>query len=303
MNPPDQLDRVAQERHGSPAPGTAQKRSLSPLHNHAIWFALLVGICYFPVIGNILNQWTSNDDMSHGFFVPLIVGYIVWERRAELLSVEIRSSGWGLAVLAFGGILACAGALAAEIFTERIALLVTITGLIWYLGGTALLRRLAFPLALLCFMLPLPGLLYKQITFPLQILASRIAEQGLEMLGHMVLREGNIIEMAGWQISVIEACSGVRSLLSLAFFSLAYAYLFHPGVWMRWALLAAAVPIAVLANSSRIVLTGILGEYDPRLAEGFFHGMSGWVVFVVAIAMLAALERALRLLIRRGSRA
>lgn len=272
---------------------------LTPLQKYLVWFSLLIVICYFPVIGNITWQWVSNDDMSHGFFVPLIVGYIVWERRSELFSVDIKRSGWGLAFLIVGGILACLGALAAEIFTQRVALMVTIGGLVWYLGGGALLRRLAFPLTLLCFMLPLPGLLYKQITFPLQILASRIAEQGLELLGHIVLREGNIIEMAGWQISVIEACSGVRALLSLAFFSLAYAYLFHPQVWMRWALLAAAFPIAVLANSSRIVLTGILGEYDPRLAEGFFHGMSGWAVFVIAILMLALTERVLR---RFGSR-
>jgi exosortase len=277
--------------------------TLAPLHRYAIWFAALTGLCYYPVIRNITHQWFSNDDMSHGFFVPLIVGYIVWERRSQLREISLQPSRWGLAVLALGGVLACIGALAAEIFTQRVALMVTIAGLIWAFGGGALVRGLAFPLALLSFMLPLPGLLYKQITFPLQILASRIAEHGLEMLGHLVLREGNIIEMAGWQISVIEACSGVRALLSLAFFSLAYAYLFHPKVWMRWALLAAAFPIAVLANSSRIVLTGILGEYDPRLAEGFFHGMSGWAVFVIAIVMLAITERLLRLLDRGGASA
>lgn len=277
--------------------------SLTPLQHYAIWFAALAGLCYYPVIRNITHQWFSNDDMSHGVFVPLIVGYIMWERRGQLSGIDLKPSRWGLAVLALGGALACIGALAAEIFTQRVALLVTIVGLVWSFGGGALVRGLAFPLVLLSFMLPLPGLLYKQITFPLQILASRIAEHGLEMLGHLVLREGNIIEMAGWQISVIEACSGVRALLSLAFFSLAYAYLFHPKVWMRWALLAAAFPIAVLANSSRIVLTGILGEYDPRLAEGFFHGMSGWAVFVIAIVMLAVTERLLRLLDRGGATA
>jgi exosortase len=276
---------------------------LTQLHRCAIWSAVLVGLCYYPVIRNITRQWFSDDDMSHGVFVPLIVGYIVWERRGQLRAIDPRPSRWGLAVLALGGVLACAGALAAEIFTQRVALMVTITGLVWSCGGGALVRALAFPLALLCFMLPLPGLLYKQITFPLQILASRIAEHGLEMLGHLVLREGNIIEMAGWQISVIEACSGIRALLTLAFFSLAYAYLFHPKAWMRWALLAATVPIAVLANSSRIILTGILGEYDARLAEGFFHGMSGWAVFVIAIAMLVAAERLLRLLDRGGAKA
>lgn len=263
----------------------------------AVPWILLIGstlLCYLPVLQNIVHQWMTNDDMGHGFFVPLIVGYIVWERRHELLTGHRDPSLAGLAVLIAGGLLACVGALAAEIFTERLALMVTIVGLVYYLGGHALIRRLAFPLLLLCFALPLPGLLYKQITFPLQIIATKLAETGLELLGRTVLREGNVLEMAGRQISVIEACSGIRALLSLSFFSLSYAYLFHPRVWMRWALLAATIPIAVAANSIRIIITALLGEYDERLAEGFFHSMSGWGVFVIAIVMLAATEQIMR---------
>ncbi|GIU78051.1 MAG: hypothetical protein KatS3mg005_1289 [Bryobacteraceae bacterium] len=193
---------------------------------------------------------------------------------------------------------ACVGALAAEIFTERVALVGTVAGLVWYLGGTELMRRLRFPLLLLCFALPLPGLLHKQITFPLQLVATRLAEWGLELTGRTVLREGNVLELAGRMISVVEACSGIRALMALEFFALAYAYLFHEKVWMRWALAAAAVPVAVVANSGRVMATALLGEVDPRLAEGFYHGLEGWAVFVVAMAMLIGVERVLRRWVR-----
>jgi exosortase len=256
--------------------------------------AALVAVCYWPVIGNIVHQWQSDDNMAHGWFVPVIVGYIVWERREELAGVEIGKSAWGLGLLMGRGVVACVGALAAEIFTERVALVGTVAGLVWYLGGTELMRRLRFPLLLLCFALPLPGLLHKQITFPLQLVATRLAEWGLELTGRTVLREGNVLELAGRMISVVEACSGIRALMALEFFALAYAYLFHEKVWMRWALAAAAVPVAVVANSGRVMATALLGEVDPRLAEGFYHGLEGWEVFVVAMAMLIGVERVLR---------
>lgn len=259
------------------------------------WLALLVAVCYWPVIGNIVHQWQSDDNMAHGWFVPVIVGYIVWERREELAGAGIgKGSGWGLGVLIGSGVTACLGALAAEIFTERLALLGTVAGLVWYVGGDEVFRRLRFPLLLLFFALPLPGLLHKQITFPLQLAATRLAEWGLELTGRTVLREGNVLELAGRMISVVEACSGIRALMALEFFALAYAYLFHEKVWMRWALAAAAVPVAVVANSGRVMATALLGEVDQRLAEGFYHGLEGWAVFVVAMGMLIGVERVLR---------
>ena len=259
------------------------------------WLALLVAVCYWPVIGNIVHQWQSDDNMAHGWFVPVIVGYIAWERREELAGARIgKRSGWGLALLIGSGVVACLGALAAEIFTERLALLGTVVGLVWYLGGDEVFRRLRFPLLLLFFALPLPGLLHKQITFPLQLAATRLAEWGLEVTGRTVLREGNVLELAGRMISVVEACSGIRALMALEFFALAYAYLFHEKVWMRWALAAAAVPVAVVANSGRVMATALLGELDQRLAEGFYHGLEGWAVFVVAMGMLIGVERVLR---------
>jgi len=127
---------------------------------------------------------------------------------------------------------------------------------------------------------------YNQITFPLQLFASVVAERSLEILNIPVLREGNILELASQRLSVAEACSGIRSLLSLSFLSVVYAYFFDRKVWMRWVLLIATIPIAIVANSARVTLTGVLSEIDPALAEGFFHEAEGWVIFLVALGMM-----------------
>jgi exosortase len=150
---------------------------------------------------------------------------------------------------------------------------------------------MAFPLFLLFFMLPIPAIIYNQITFPLQLLASRLAEWSLMFIGIPVLREGNILELAGQKLSVVEACSGIRSLLTLSFLSLVYGYFFERKIWMRVLLFVATVPIAILANASRVTLTGILSEIKPELAHGFFHSASGWVIFMVALMILAVLHQ------------
>src|SRR5439155_17159153 len=138
---------------------------------------------------------------------------------------------------------------------------------------------MAFPLFVLFFMVPIPAVIYNQITFPLQSLASRSAEWALMAIGIPVLREGNILELAGQKLSVVEACSGIRSLLTLSFLSLVYGYFFEKKIWMRAVLFVATVPIAIVANASRVTLTGILSGYNPALAHGFFHSASGWVIF------------------------
>jgi exosortase len=148
-------------------------------------------------------------------------------------------------------------------------------------------------------MIPLPTVIYNQITFPLQLFASSVAERSLEVLNIPVLRDGNILELASQKLSVAEACSGIRSLLSLSFLSLVYAYFFDRKVWMRWVLLIATVPIAIIANSARVTLTGVFSEIDPSLAEGFFHEAEGWVIFVVALVMMVMVHLLLNWAYRR----
>ena len=186
------------------------------------------------------------------------------------------------------------GTLGVDLFLQRSSVLITLVGLLLITGGTELIRALAFPLLLLPFMIPFPGVVYNEITFPLQLLASQVAEGALGLLGVPVLRNGNVLELPRQSLDVAEACSGIRSLLSLSFLSLVYAYFFDKHVWMRWVLLLSTVPIAIVANAGRVTITGLLSEVNPALARGVFHDMEGWVIFLIALAMIAGFHLTLK---------
>ena len=256
-----------------------------------LWFGGLLIACYAPVLDRLVRQWNDDPDMGHGFFVPVIAGFIVWQRRHELAGIETAPNWWGLLAVAFGAAQLIVATLGAELFLARIAFVISVVGAVLVLGGAPLVRALRFPLFLLCFMVPIPAIIYNQVTFPLQLIASRLAETSLSVIGIPVLREGNILELPTQTLSVVEACSGIRSLLSLSFLSLVYGYFFDRRLWMRVLLLLATVPIAIAANASRVTLTGILSEFNAELAEGFFHSASGWVIFMVALAILVALHQ------------
>ena len=170
----------------------------------------------------------------------------------------------------------------------------SIIGIVLLLGGVRYVRVLAFPLALLFFMAPIPAILYNRITFPLQILAGQAAAGALSILDIPVLRDGNVLELSGRQLSVVEACSGIRSLLSLSFLCLVYGYFFEKRNSVRAILFVASVPVAILANAGRVALTGVLIAVKPELAAGFFHAASGWVIFMGALALLVGLHQLLK---------
>jgi exosortase len=180
--------------------------------------------------------------------------------------------------------------LGVELFLARSALIVTLVGAVLLAGGTAIFRKVAFPLFLLCFMVPIPALLFNSITFPLQILASQLAEFSLALFVP-VIRTGNILELPSGPLSVVEACSGIRSLLSLTFLSLVYGSFFEKRTGVRVALFVATIPIAILANGGRVTITGLLAEVNPDLAKGFFHESTGWVIFMLALGMLLVFHR------------
>lgn len=253
--------------------------------------AALLILAYLPVLIPLVNQWQSDEDMGHGFFVPVVAGYIAWLRKDKILATPIKPSYWGLAIIAWGAAQLIVGTLGAELFLQRTSFIITLAGCIVLTCGFRMLRALAFPLVLLLFMVPIPRIVYTRITFPLQLFASRVAEMMLSLIGIPVLRDGNVLELATQKLNVVEACSGIRSLLSLTFLSLVYGFMFDNKSWMRWALFAATIPIAIVANSGRVTITGILSYYKPELAEGFFHTMEGWVIFVVALVLLLACHR------------
>jgi exosortase len=251
------------------------------------WFSILLIGAYFPILSRLVQQWSNDEDVRHGFLVPLVALFVVWQRKEKLLELSYKPAWWGLAILAWGAAQAYLGVVGAELFLQRSAFLISLVGMLLVMGGTALVRELIFPLCLLPFMIPIPTVIYNKITFPLQIFASQVAEFSLDTINIPVFRDGNILELANQKLSVAEACSGIRSLLSLTFMSLIYAWVIDKKVWMRWVLLLCTVPIAIVANAGRVTITGILAYYNPELAKGLFHEMEGFVIFFIAFLMLA----------------
>lgn len=274
----------------SPAAQTSPKASSVPVREFLL-LGVLIAICYAPAARSLVTDWMTNDDMGHGFFVPLVAGYIVWQQRAELAATPVKANWWGLVLAVMAAAQCLLATLGVEMFLSRSALVLTLTAAVWTAGGTAWLKKLAFPLFLLCFMVPLPAVIYNSLTFPLQLLASRLAETALDVLSIPVLRNGNVLELPTGKLSVVEACSGIRSLLSLTFLSLVYGYFFEKSVRMRAVLFLATIPIAIVANGSRVAITGILAQVKPELAEGFFHESTGWVVFMLALALLVVFHQ------------
>jgi len=257
------------------------------------WAAVLIVACYFPVIARLVKQWMNDEDMGHGFFVPAIAAWIAWQKFPEAQSVPAVPDWRGVILVCWGGIQLFIGTLGAELFLSRTALVFTIIGTVWLLGGVRYLRVFAFPLFLLFFMVPIPQIVYTQITFPLQMFASQVAEISLNMLGIAIGRDGNVLELANMKLNVVEACSGIRSLLSLTFLSLVYGYFFEPNVRIRVALFISTIPIAILANAGRVTVTGILGEFKPEWAEGTVHEAEGWLIFMIALLIMVGVHQVL----------
>jgi exosortase len=254
----------------------------------AVWISILLLLCYFSVLHKLVLYWATDPDMGRGFLVPLVSGFIVWQRRDILRATPRNPNLWGLVVVAFAGVLELVATLGAELFTARLAFIMSVAGIILYLGGTNWLKALAFPCFLLLFMIPIPQIVYARLTLRLQIVASELAEWLISLVGIPVIRTGNILELPHQTLNVVEACSGIRSLLSLSFLSLVYGYFTDKRTWMRWALLGVTIPIAIAANAIRVTLTGLLTQVDAMLAEGVYHQVEGYLVFVIALAALVA---------------
>lgn len=252
---------------------------------------LLLAILYAEVLLRLFTQWTSDKNFQHGIFVPVFALFVLWKNREELRNVKPAPSWTGLAVIAGGLATMVLGEFGAELFLSRVSLLFLLAGLIVLFHGWPLFRAVFFPWAFLILMIPIPTIILQKITFPLQILASKVASAALPLFGVLVHREGNVIELANMKLDVVQACSGIRSLLSMLTLSIIYGYLMEDRRWVRVVLAIASIPIAVFANSFRIVGTGLIVQYwDPDKAEGFLHLFEGWLIFVASLIMLFALH-------------
>lgn len=255
----------------------------------------LVLVLYGRVLESMAEQWWSDPNYGHGFLVPVFAGYILWREHSRSRDVPIRTSNWGLPIMLFALGLLILGTLGAEHFTSRVSFLILISGIIVFLFGWQALRSVAFPMGFLVFMIPLPAIIYNELTFPLQLLASRLGAKGLVALGVPTVREGNLLILPNVTLEVVEACSGVRSLLSLLAAAVGYVYLTEPVVWKRCALVAVTVPIVILTNALRLMTIGVLSfHFGPSVDSGVAHTGLGLIFFALAFVSILLIHRLLR---------
>jgi exosortase len=251
-----------------------------------------IGLVYSRVLASLVNAWEVDGNYSHGFLIVPLALYFVWERRRRLVAAEPKPTAFGLVILAGGICILLAGLLGSELFLSRVSLIVVLAGIVLFLFGWRHLRMLVFPLAFLLLMIPLPAMVFNRIAFPLQLVASRFGETIISAANIPVLREGNVLVLANTSLEVAEACSGIRSLVSLITLALVYGYFTDRRLWARLAIVASAVPVAIVANGARVAGTGIAAHYiGPDAAQGFFHEFSGWVVFILSFLLLLAIQR------------
>jgi exosortase len=268
------------------------KNRAAEMSQPGVWMATvslvtLVVILYASVLGSLVRQWWTDPNYSHGFFVPVFAGYVLWGQRDRSGALASRPNSFGLVIMLFALGLRVLGMLGAELFLARMSLLILVAGMVLFLAGGQILRSIAFPTSYLLFAIPLPAIIYYQLTFPLQLWASRLGAGGLVAMGIRTVREGNLLILPNCTLNVVEACSGIRSLLSLLAAVVAYGYMAEPSTRKRTLLAVLSIPIAILTNGLRLVATGALSYYfGPAVDSGLVHVALGLGFFLLAFGAI-----------------
>ena len=274
----------------------AKGRSSLAVSGTCLFLLVLLSALYWGILQDLVLQWWDDPNYSHGFLVPLFSGYLIWRERETLRGIAPEGRWAGLPLVLAGIGMLILGDIGAENFLSRSSLIVIGAGLILFHLGREILWRVAFPLCYLFFMVPVPAILFNAVTFPLQRLAAQNAAWALDVLGVPVLLDGNILHLSNITLGVTEACSGVRSLISLLALAVAWAYVTLDGVWTAVILVASVIPITIVANAGRVVATGLIGQWlGFTYAQGFFHTFSGMLIFLFALLCLLGVHGLIRL--------
>lgn len=252
------------------------------------WLVLggLMVALYGQIIRGLADDWWNDPNASHGLLVPPLAAYIAWQRRDLMLGVPAVPRFGGLLWVAGGSLLLLIGKLGAEFFLGRLSIVILIAGFVHTFWGKQRLHSLGFPLLLLATMVPMPVIVYNQLAQPLQLFASAVSTRIAQAVGVSIFQEGNVIQLANTTLGVEEACSGLRSLSALIVMALLLGFLVCTRLRTRVSLLMLAIPIAICVNVVRVAGTAILADYNPELAMGFYHTFSGWLIFLLGIALV-----------------
>lgn len=259
----------------------------SPVNLKSILLLVMWFVVFSPIIPELYRVWLNHSNNSHGILVPFVSLYFIWQKRDELKKATISSSYLG-AVLLLASMAVYLLSLAGNVaFVSRLMMVVSLSGLVLYLFGKEIFYVISFPLLFLLFMVPVPDSFISIVSLPLQLFASNISSTIISAFSIPVYREGNMLYFVQTQLEVAEACSGIRSIVSLTMLSVIFIYLSRRGIGWKAVLGLSAIPIALVANIIRVTGTGILAHhFGDSVAKGFLHEFSGLAVFAFGFFVL-----------------
>ena len=249
---------------------------------------LLLGLSLGESLLMMVDIWTNTEEYSHGFFIPAISLYLLWVRRNEFAFVtEIKQSLAGIALLVFALLLGLLGGLATIKTLQQYAFIIGFIGIFAAAFGTRGAKTAGMPLLFLFFMVPFPAFIMNNLSSKLQLISSWLGVEFIRACDIMVYLEGNVIDLGGYKLQVVEACSGLRYLFPLASLSFLCAYLFKGPLWQKLVVFLSSVPLTIFMNSFRVGVIGLLvNQWGTEMAEGFLHDFEGWVVFLLCMVLL-----------------
>ena len=267
--------------------GPVQAKAIKQFYIEMIVGGAAFVALYSTVIMEMIEDWDTNPNFSHGYFIPFISAAMIYSRRAQIRNIPIAPSSWGVALLVMGLLQYFIAFVGSEYFLQRSSMSVVLLGLALFVGGKSMSKKLLYPICYLLLMIPIPAVIWSAVAFPMQLVASALSENMVQLLGVPIFREGNILHLSETTLEVVDACSGLRSLTTMIALSLALIYFSGLTLVRRGVVFLAAFPIAIFINIFRLTVTALMAsKYGEEVAQGFLHDFSGWLTFVLGLIIL-----------------